>query len=93
MKKDLMDILACPICKNPDLELHIFEEEEEIESGLIVCMKCFRYYPIRGSIPIMLPDDLRRKEEDVKFLKTFIQKIPQIIVQEGKPFKLNHEDV
>ncbi|MHA1542163.1 MAG: Trm112 family protein, partial [Candidatus Hodarchaeales archaeon] len=47
MKIDLIEILACPICKNPDLELIVIEQKsEEIETGLINCSKCNRYYPI-----------------------------------------------
>lgn len=89
MKKDLMEILACPICKNPELELFIFEEnEQEIENGLITCTKCRRYYPIRKTIPIMLPDDLRKRKEDLEFLKSYQTKIPAKILTDGKPFAL-----
>ncbi len=86
-----MEILACPICKNPELELYIFKEDEiEIETGLIVCSKCQRYYPIRRTIPVMLPDDLRKKEEDLKFLSSYKEKIPIEILTEGKPFSLSN---
>ncbi len=86
-----MEILACPICKNPELELYIFKEDEiEIETGLIVCSKCQRYYPIRRTIPVMLPDDLRKKEEDLKFLSSYKEKIPNEILTEGKPFSFSN---
>lgn len=86
---DLIKILACPICKNPDLELIVIEQEgEEIEIGLINCPKCSRYYPIKKTIPIMLPDDLRKKEEDIEFLKTHQNEIPNNILRNGKPFSL-----
>ena len=89
MKKDLMDILACPICKNIELELYVFNaDEREIETGLIFCSKCNRYYPIKGTIPVMLPDDLRKEEEDLKFLSANKEKIPTKILTEGKPFSL-----
>lgn len=85
-----MEILACPICKNIELELYIFEEDEtEIESGLIFCPKCNRYYPIKGTIPVMLPDDLRKEEEDLKFLSANQDKIPPKILTDGKPFSLS----
>lgn len=59
MRKKLLDILACPICKG-DLRLEIFEEnEEEVISGKLVCTKCGTEYPIEDGIPNMLPPDLR----------------------------------
>jgi uncharacterized protein YbaR (Trm112 family) len=89
MKMDLLEILACPICKNPDLELIVIEQKaEEIETGLINCSKCSRYYPIKKTIPIMLPDDLRKKEEDIKFLKTYQNNISSDILRNGKPYSL-----
>jgi len=85
-----MEILACPICKNNDLELIVIEQnDEEVETGLINCSTCSRYYPIKKTIPIMLPDDLRKKEEDIKFLKAHQKEIPNYILKSGKPFSLN----
>lgn len=88
MKRWLMDILACPIDKHHPLELHVFEEKEEIVEGLLVCSKCNRYYPIIEEIPHMLPDELREKVEDIGFLKKWQEKIPEKILNEGKPFNL-----
>jgi len=86
-----MDILACPIDKYYPLELHVFEEREEIIEGMIVCPKCLRWYPIRDEIPEMLPDELRNKRDDVDFLKRWRDKIPEKILVEGKPFNLKEE--
>ena len=92
MKIDLMEILACPICKNDDLELIVIEQDdEEVETGLIYCSACSRYYPIKKTIPIMLPDDLRKKEEDINFLKIYKNEIPNFILRTGKPFSLKWE--
>jgi uncharacterized protein YbaR (Trm112 family) len=88
LKRWLMDILACPIDKHHPLELHVFEEKEEIVEGLLVCSKCNRYYPIIEEIPHMLPDELREKVEDIGFLKKWQEKIPEKILNEGKPFNL-----
>ena len=88
MKLRLMDILACPIDKYHPLELHVFEEKDEIVEGLIVCPKCLRWYPIRDEIPEMLPDELRKADDDLPFLKKCKEKAPPQIVSEGKPFNL-----
>jgi len=59
VKKELMDILACPICKG-DLVLDITDEDEkEIIAGTLYCSRCDEYYPIENGIPNMLPPDLR----------------------------------
>lgn len=88
MKKNLMDILACPIDKYHPLDLHVFIEDEEIVEGVIVCSKCLRWYPIRDEIPEMLPDELRKESEDLPFLKKWKNKFPEKIVFEGNPFRL-----
>jgi uncharacterized protein YbaR (Trm112 family) len=59
MKKELMDILACPVCKG-ELELTVEEEKEtEVITGSLYCPKCQVHYPITNSIPNLLPPDLR----------------------------------
>ncbi|MEM4246670.1 MAG: Trm112 family protein [Candidatus Bathyarchaeia archaeon] len=88
MKRSLMDILACPICKDHPLDLTVFEEKEEITSGVLTCRRCSRWYPIIDEIPHMLPDDLRDKKEDLAFLTKWKSRMPQKILKEGKPFTL-----
>ena len=59
MRKDLMDILACPMCKG---ELTLTAEEEEgdgVVRGQLHCAACDETYPIEDSIPNLLPPDLR----------------------------------
>ena len=59
MKKDLMDILACPVCKG-SLELKVDEEEgDDVISGALLCAACNESYPIEDSIPNLLPPQLR----------------------------------
>jgi len=61
MKRDLMEILACPLCKG-DLELEAFEEKDgEILDGRLCCKGCGEVYPIEDGIPNMLPPDLREE--------------------------------
>ena len=59
MKRDLMEILACPVCKGP-LELTVAREEgEEIVEGSLYCPACGETYPIEDTIPNLLPPQLR----------------------------------
>jgi uncharacterized protein YbaR (Trm112 family) len=58
MKKDLRDILACPVCKGR-LELTVeAEKEQEVVSGSLYCHRCQVRYPIVDSIPNLLPPEL-----------------------------------
>jgi len=88
LKKKLMDILACPMCKHYPLELYVFKENDEVTDGVIVCSKCLRWYPIIDEIPHMLPDELRDANEDKSFLKRWKEKVPCNVLEEGKPFNL-----
>lgn len=59
MKKSLMEILACPMCKG-DLELKVEAEEgEEVITGSLFCGKCDETYPIEDAIPNLLPPQMR----------------------------------
>ncbi len=57
MKKDLVDILACPVCKG-ELNLSVTKEDgEEIVEGTLTCQACDESYPIQDTIPNLLPPD------------------------------------
>ena len=59
MKKELMEILVCPMCRS-ELDLRITEQEgEEIVEGVLTCTECGETYPIQNTIPNMLPPSLR----------------------------------
>ena len=89
MKKQMIDILACPIDKNHPLEIYeIKTEQDVIINGVLFCNKCLRFYPIVDEIPIMLPDELRNKANDIKFLERWKDKLPSKIVNEGNPWHL-----
>ncbi len=45
--KKLLEILACPVCKEP------IEEKDD----WILCRTCNKRYPVRDNIPIMLVDE------------------------------------
>jgi hypothetical protein len=48
--KELLDILACPVCKG----------DVELRGEKIVCLECGLKYPIRNDIPIMLEEEAER---------------------------------
>ena len=56
INKELLEILACPVCKS----------EVKETGGKIVCLECKRQYPIREGIPIMLESEvtIESKEEE-----------------------------
>ena len=64
-----MEILACPIDKQYPLKLFALEEKNgEVETGIMICPKCKRWYPIQDGIPTLLPDQLRDADKDQAFL-------------------------
>jgi len=63
--------------------------ETEIESGLIFCEKCNRWFPIIETIPQMLPDEYRDEEKDTQFLKTNKNLLDdEFLNQSLKPFNI-----
>jgi uncharacterized protein YbaR (Trm112 family) len=54
MKKELVNILCCPVCKK-ELELEVKEEDkDEIITGSFYCKKCDKIYEIKEGIPDLL---------------------------------------
>jgi uncharacterized protein len=63
MRKDMMEILVCPVCKGA-LTLTIDKEDKiEVVEGSLACATCNEIYPIKDTIPNLLPPDLRRAME------------------------------
>ena len=56
MKKELMEILVCPLCKGP---LYYATAEQEL-----ICRPDRLAFPIRDGIPVMLEDEARRLPAD-----------------------------
>ena len=59
MKPELMDILACPVCKGHLTLTSTKEQDGEIVEGSLHCGHCDENYPIEDSIPNLLPPELR----------------------------------
>ena len=76
---DLLDVLACATCRGR-LTLVLGREEPRttrmrlrqphvaVREGLLVCHGCARWYPIRDTLPEVLPDHLRNWERDRAWL-------------------------
>ena len=89
MNKKMLDILACPMCKHHPLESFELDlKNETIEEGALFCVSCSRFYPIIDEIPIMLPDELRNKKQDLEFLKKNKDSLPEKITAHGVPWHL-----
>jgi uncharacterized protein YbaR (Trm112 family) len=59
MKREIMDILVCPVCKGK-LDLTVEEEEgQEIITGSLYCRNCDIRYPIADTIPDLVPPENR----------------------------------
>jgi len=61
----------------------------EIESGILFCSKCQRWYPIIGTIPQMLPDKYRDEKREIEFLKINKDLLDEkFFDQDLKPFNI-----
>ena len=89
MNKSLMDILACPADKHHPLELYGDQKHDDIKEGAIYCDTCGRFYLISEGIPIMLPDELRNRNEELDILVR-IPNLPEKITQRGRPWNLTN---
>ena len=49
INQELLDILACPACKS---EVKLTSDGDGLK-----CVSCYRVYPIRDDIPVMLIDE------------------------------------
>jgi len=60
----------------------------DIETGLLVCGECSRWYPISNFVPELLPDHLRDWEEDINLLSELSEnlpkKLPNIFLRKAK---------
>jgi uncharacterized protein YbaR (Trm112 family) len=59
MKPELMEILACPVCKGELILTVATQEDGEIVEGSLHCGHCDETYPIEDTIPNLLPPSSR----------------------------------
>ncbi|MHA1750879.1 MAG: Trm112 family protein [Candidatus Helarchaeota archaeon] len=71
--------------------LNWYFQRAEIQDGIMICDNCKRWYPISEAIPQMLPDNLRVKKDEIKFLNKWKDLISKEVLEEGRPFNLRHE--
>ncbi|OGL45633.1 MAG: hypothetical protein A2161_02930 [Candidatus Schekmanbacteria bacterium RBG_13_48_7] len=99
MNLNIFDFLQCPFCANSIMELFPIEQKKErtdikqsgyVISGVIYCMKCFRWFPIREGILSMMPDTLRDIKE-IEFLKKYHERLPEKILFHSKPFSIDQK--
>jgi uncharacterized protein len=98
MRETMLDLLACPIDKHYPLELYEINTREDdysgqektkvIIDGVLFCSKCFRFYPVVEEIPVLLPDELRERQNDIGFLQKWRDKLPAKIINQGNPWHL-----
>lgn len=55
MRRQLVEILACPVCRE-GLELRVEEEDaKEVLEGVLCCSRCQHEYRISEGIPDLIP--------------------------------------
>ena len=55
MKRSLLPLLCCPVCKGDLVLTVVREDEREIVTGTLRCNTCKADYPIEDGIPDLLP--------------------------------------
>jgi uncharacterized protein YbaR (Trm112 family) len=62
MNRQLLGVLACPVCKHHPLTMEVTEEDaSDIIEGELCCPRCNIDYPIVGGIPDLIPPQNGRK--------------------------------
>jgi uncharacterized protein YbaR (Trm112 family) len=66
-----------------------YKFETEIETGILYCPECKRWFPIIDTIPQMLPDEYRDEQAEIEFLKTNKNLLhKEFFQQDLKPFNI-----
>ncbi|HJJ38499.1 MAG TPA: methytransferase partner Trm112 [Methanocorpusculum sp.] len=59
MKRWVLDMLCCPVCKGSFILSETKDNGNEISEGKLTCSVCGKCYPIENGIASLLPDNLR----------------------------------
>ncbi|MSP22657.1 MAG: Trm112 family protein [Dehalococcoidia bacterium] len=59
MLRDLVEILACTVCREPLVLAVTSEDGVEVLTGTLTCGGCGEVFPIADGIPNLLPPELR----------------------------------
>lgn len=71
------------------LFLNRIKIETEIDSGLLFCEKCNRWFPIIETIPQMLPDEYRDETKETGWIKSKEDLLDEAFIkQDLKPFNI-----
>ena len=63
MRKEMLDLLCCPVC-HCQLNLRVVRfRGPEVLSGFLTCRRCGQVYPIIGGVPDLLPPALAYGED------------------------------
>ena len=61
MRTDMMEVLACPMCKS-GLALQVTAQVgDEITAGTLTCQECPEAFPVEDGVPNLLPAAYRVK--------------------------------
>jgi uncharacterized protein YbaR (Trm112 family) len=88
MKRVLLHYMACQADGRYPMDLYVFKDNYEVISGILFCPICSRWYPIKGGLPEILPDQSRKAKGEKAFLKRWIRLLPKKVLISGKPFNL-----
>lgn len=85
MKRKLLDFLLCPKCKAEfNLQAEVVSGNEVVE-GLLACRGCRQSYPIRRSVPRILPEALAEgKRETADFFAKDWQLFPSLDLKQAR---------
>lgn len=89
MKKNLLELIVCPLCRNR-LASESFDEppHEEIANGLLSC-QCGASYPVIGGIARLLPAELQGMlwEMHPEFYRSHRHRLPATLLPQDEKMK------